>query len=219
MLFIVKQGKVIINKRKRTFKLVDAKKHTYGAKHGFIKNVANLTTIGMASAISQVCTKEYPFSDLISAELYEDDSSINSVSVKSALVWGIFAKRNTKKVVHNLSVLVTVNDMNNSLYSISFISKKTKTKSSKYKKAMNEAHKTLAALNMIMNETSKIDQLENDEEEYNENDFDEIEENEVNEDVNTSDPYEEIKKVKELLDMGIITQEEFDDKKKKLLGL
>lgn len=84
---------------------------------------------------------------------------------------------------------------------------------------MNEAHKTLAALNMIMNETSKIDQLENDEEEYNENDFDEIEENEVNEDVNTSDPYEEIKKVKELLDMGIITQEEFDDKKKKLLGL
>lgn len=34
-----------------------------------------------------------------------------------------------------------------------------------------------------------------------------------------SDPYEEIKRVKELLDMGIITQEEFDAKKKVLLGL
>lgn len=32
-------------------------------------------------------------------------------------------------------------------------------------------------------------------------------------------PYEEIKQLKELLDMGIITQEEFDTKKKELLGL
>lgn len=34
-----------------------------------------------------------------------------------------------------------------------------------------------------------------------------------------SDPYEEIKKAKELLDMGIITQDEFDIKKKQLLDL
>lgn len=34
-----------------------------------------------------------------------------------------------------------------------------------------------------------------------------------------SDPYEEIKKLKELVDIGIITQEEFDTKKKQLLGL
>ncbi|WP_050636140.1 SHOCT domain-containing protein [Candidatus Stoquefichus sp. SB1] len=37
---------------------------------------------------------------------------------------------------------------------------------------------------------------------------------------NTSfDNYEELKKVKELLDMGIITQEEFEIKKKELLGI
>ena len=34
-----------------------------------------------------------------------------------------------------------------------------------------------------------------------------------------SSPVEEIKKYKELLDMGIITQDEFDIKKKQLLGL
>lgn len=34
-----------------------------------------------------------------------------------------------------------------------------------------------------------------------------------------SDPVEEIKKFKELLDLGIISQEEFDEKKKELLGL
>ncbi len=39
------------------------------------------------------------------------------------------------------------------------------------------------------------------------------------ESISAVDPYEEIKKVKELLDMGIITQEEFDAKKKELLGL
>ena len=37
--------------------------------------------------------------------------------------------------------------------------------------------------------------------------------------VNALSPAEELKKMKELLDMGIITQEEFDAKKKQLLGL
>ena len=35
---------------------------------------------------------------------------------------------------------------------------------------------------------------------------------------NQNDPYDELKKIKELLDMGIITQEEFDTKKKELLN-
>ena len=37
--------------------------------------------------------------------------------------------------------------------------------------------------------------------------------------VNQLSPADELKKFKELLDMGIITQEEFDAKKKQLLGL
>lgn len=35
----------------------------------------------------------------------------------------------------------------------------------------------------------------------------------------TSNPVEQVKQLKELLDMGILTQEEFDKKKKELLGL
>lgn len=34
-----------------------------------------------------------------------------------------------------------------------------------------------------------------------------------------SDPYEELKKLKELLDMGVVTQEEFNEKKRQLLDL
>ena len=37
--------------------------------------------------------------------------------------------------------------------------------------------------------------------------------------MNKVDPYEEIKKLKTLLDEGIITEEEFNKKKKELLGL
>ena len=34
-----------------------------------------------------------------------------------------------------------------------------------------------------------------------------------------ADPYEELKKLKELLDLGIVTEEEFGTKKKQLLDL
>ena len=67
---------------------------------------------------------------------------------------------------------------------------------------MSKAKETMACLDIIFNQA--------------ENSKTEIKES-VNQ--NADDPYEELKKTKELLDMGIITQEEFDAKKKQLLGL
>lgn len=55
---------------------------------------------------------------------------------------------------------------------------------------------------------------------YIDDDYDEDDyyiENEEND--NISSPYDELKQLKELLDMGIITQEEFNQKKKELLDL
>ena len=49
--------------------------------------------------------------------------------------------------------------------------------------------------------------------------IDEIKSNKNSAAVVNVSPAEELKKFKELLDMGIITQEEFDSKKKQLLGL
>ena len=43
--------------------------------------------------------------------------------------------------------------------------------------------------------------------------------NQTSVNTNKVDPYEEIKKLKILLDEGIITEEEFNKKKKELLGL
>jgi hypothetical protein len=47
----------------------------------------------------------------------------------------------------------------------------------------------------------------------------EVMQNQNNTVVPASSPIDDIKKYKELLDIGIITQEEFDAKKKQLLGL
>lgn len=41
----------------------------------------------------------------------------------------------------------------------------------------------------------------------------------IQESATASDPYEELRKLKELLDMGIVTQDEFDAKKRQLLNL
>lgn len=43
--------------------------------------------------------------------------------------------------------------------------------------------------------------------------------NQTSVNTNKVDPYEEVKKLKTLLDEGIITEEEFNKKKKELLGL
>lgn len=69
-----------------------------------------------------------------------------------------------------------------------------------------EAHN----LNYVEEDIELVDETEED--------F-EAEDNEVDVNEQASDPYEEVKKAKELLDMGIISQEEFDTKKKELLGL
>lgn len=55
--------------------------------------------------------------------------------------------------------------------------------------------------------------------ELSEEDFQDINFAEKNEKASTVSSADEIKKFKELLDLGIITQEEFDAKKKQLLGL
>lgn len=68
-----------------------------------------------------------------------------------------------------------------------------------------------------INNTFMDDSIINEDDVY---DVDEvISETEPSENEPTLNPYDEVKQLKELLDMGIITQEEFDTKKKGLLGL
>ncbi|WP_302950870.1 SHOCT domain-containing protein [Holdemania filiformis] len=218
----VTQGYVIIDKKKRTFKLTNARKHVYDKKGGLLRGAANLYTLGLLNAVSNTksVTKAFSFSDLIGAELLEDNSMVTSCSVGSALMLGVLGKKNTRKVINNLAIKVTVNDLDCPDYIIVLISKKTKTKSKKYKQAMEIAQKSLSALNVILNQQQKIEALEDDPADFDETNFSDDEEMEDEKETNAEvNPYEEIKKLKELLDMGILSQEEFDKKKKELLNL
>ena len=80
---------------------------------------------------------------------------------------------------------------------VNLINAKTKTNSSIYQNACNEAQEILSVLSIIIKNNDKAD----------------------NEQSKTSDSIEQVKGLKELLDLGAITEEEFNTKKKELLNL
>ena len=100
-----------------------------------------------------------------------------------------------------MKVRVAVNNYYNENVYITLIKSETKTKSFIYKDAFKMAQEILTILNNAVEMSSaKL------------NDVQTTAESGV-------DPYEELKKCKELLDMGIISNDEFEQKKKQLLNL
>lgn len=93
-----------------------------------------------------------------------------------------------------------MNDLDKPVIYLPLISKKTERSSMLYKNAIVQADKILSTLDILLKETSK--------EQINI-----IAENQV------FSPADELRKYKELLDDGIINQEEFNIKKKELLDL
>lgn len=93
-----------------------------------------------------------------------------------------------------------MNDLDKPVVYLPLISKKTKRSSMLYKNTIVQADKILSTLDIMLKETSK--------EQINI-----IAENQV------FSPADELRKYKELLDDGIITQEEFETKKNILLNL
>lgn len=150
--------------------------------------------------------KIYNFSDIIDFEILENGNSKYKGHAGSALVGGLVfgavgaiagASRQKKEVsfCKSLSLSITVNDPDSPRIVIPLISSQVKTSSLLYSTA------TQAAKNLA----SELEYMQNKEQKKN--------------DVTSGSAADEIKKFKSLLDDGTITQEEFDTKKKQLLGL
>lgn len=115
-------------------------------------------------------------------------------------------KKQTKQVCSKLSIKVLLNNPNVSHREYFLLEENKKPvlkKADIYKKAYNNANELAATLRQII--------LNNDKP------VEDIETSTVNNTQN--DSIEEVKKLKELLDMGIINDEEFEKKKKELLNL
>lgn len=98
-----------------------------------------------------------------------------------------------------IEIFIKTNDPNNPTYTIVTSAKKLKTTSKQYQQDFKDTKDIAATLDRIirMNEKHQAEQQQD----------------------SSSDPLEEIAKLKQLLDMNAITQDEFKAKKKQLLDL
>jgi hypothetical protein len=154
----------------------------------------------------------YNYEDILNCELFEDDMNITSGGIGGAIVGGVIAggagavvgavtgsKRTAKAFVNTLGVRITVNDLTAPTATIQLIYFKTKTNSVVYQNACRFAQDILSAFSIIINgNRQSIAQQQSSSSQL-------------------IDGATEIRKFKQLLDEGIISQEEFDAKKKQLL--
>lgn len=152
----------------------------------------------------------YNYKDILDFELLEDGETVSQGGLGRALVGGalfggtgaivggVTGKRKNKDVITSLRIKITLRDINNPVEYIDFITFKTKKNSFLYKDLYNQAQECLSTLQLIC---------------------DQLEQTEKSDVVNCSSAADEIRKFKELFDEGIITQEEYDAKKKELLGI
>lgn len=153
--------------------------------------------------------KVYNYSDIIDCDLIEDEDSITKGGLGravaggllfggvGAVVGGITGGKKTKSIVNSMKIKITVNDMTDPVAYVTLISAPTKTSSFIYKTAEKTAHEILSAIAVILNENAASNPAA---------------------EVSMSET-DEIRRYKQLLDDGIISQEEFETKKKQLLGI
>lgn len=221
-------GSLQIDSKNKLFRIKNARSAVYVKKKGLLRKTGSVAlavgTVGMSTALkatTRAMAKKpdgiYHFNELIEFELLEDNTQLSIGGLGRALVGavtfggtgavvgGITGKRKTKKVINMLSIRITVDDLNNPAIVLPFITTKTKTSSNEYKTAFNLAQRTISTLNVIANGKDEVIQK--------------VEIMNSGSSNEAPDKYDEIKKLKELLDMGIITQEEFDTKRNELLSL
>lgn len=148
----------------------------------------------------------YNFEDIIDYELLEDGESITKGGLGravvggallggvGAIVGGVTGKKKTKNLINSLKIKVTVNDTNSPTTYINLINTQTKASSFVYKVAYSSAQEILSIFAVITQSKPQQEGSSN---------------------ISTAD---ELLKLKQLLDEGILSKEEFDVEKNKILN-
>lgn len=148
------------------------------------------------------------YKDIVEYELLEDGESITKGGLGravaggvlfggvGAVVGGITGKKKSKTMINSLKVKITVNNMSNPDIYINLVTSQLKENSILYKAAANEAQEIISTLAVITKSN----------------------ENQQNVNINRVSVADELIKLKGLLEEGILSQEEFDIEKGKLLN-
>lgn len=152
----------------------------------------------------------YRFEDIRDYELLEVNAQVTRGGLGSAVLGGVLLGgvgaiagsvigKNSKKMVENLFLRVDINDLEYPCVYVNFIESPVPITSGRYKRALEDAHNAVSRLGLILGKGANEEKAGNQYAPMN--------------------PYEEVKQLKELLDIGAITQDEFDKKKRMILDL
>ena len=158
---------------------------------------------------SQDLVDLFKYQNIVDYELIESVGSVSKGSAGSALVGGALfgttgaiigaaaSERTTIKECDSLCIKITLRETYRPLIYINFISQKTMTNSAVYKEAFDSAQKCMSLLKLACDKVR-------------------LSQSQIGVSHSTAD---ELRKFKQLLDDGIITEEEFLRKKALLLGI
>lgn len=159
-------------------------------------------------------SKSYKFSDIISYEIYENGNSKVQGRAGSALIGGAFfglggaivgssRSRNINEKCTQLKLLIRLNDLDCPQIDITYVNNVGIDKSSSmYQNMMSNLQSVCSVLEFMVNNKT-LQQSETKQPETK------IEQTKK----------EQLQELKEMFDEGLITQEDFDTKKKQILGL
>lgn len=168
----------------------------------------------------------YSFSDLVNYELYENNSVIQEGGVGRAIVGGaLFGNvgavvgaqtRKSRSVVDSLYIRLTLKS--SGMKTITFINSPIDRSSFIYKTELQSANEVLSELELIaaVNRNGEVQTTANQQSEP------QPAPPLVQQTIRNDQPHtliaDELLKLKQLLDMGVLTQEEFDQQKQKMLN-
>ncbi len=154
------------------------------------------------------------YSEILDFELLEDGTTVSSGGVGRAVAGGVLfggagavvgavtGKHKGTNIANSMEIRITTKDINNPVVFIKIFKGEHKKGSFIYNAYRDEAYKILSMLQIIVDRVNKTQQSN--------------EQNSVSN--NNLSVVEELKGLKELLDSGILTQEEFEKQKSKILN-
>jgi len=150
------------------------------------------------------------FNKIIDCEIMEDNTTIMKGGIGRAIVGGVLAggvgaivgagTRGSSDVVKNLAIRIITNDISNSMVMITLIKSDTKRDSAFYKNCMASAQGIYSTIVSILNSSKTSKQT-------------------LSESIDSKSVSDQIRELAKLKEEGLLTEEEFNKKKKALLNI
>ncbi len=154
------------------------------------------------------------YESIIECKIMENSNIVNSGGIGRAIVGGLIAgdsgaivganTRKSKNIVSSLSIRIVTKEIDEPLYTLELLDYQIDTNkplyANFYKQAMEFANSVYATIQAIIKDNDNTNVVE------------------TKQELNSTNGLEQLEKLAELKDKGIITQEEFEETKKKILS-